>query len=67
MLRAKIVKNNTTEEAVADGLNINRTTWYRKLKDGGSKFTVEEVDKLAYILNLSADDIMKIFFTALVA
>lgn len=62
ILRGKIVECNTTQEALADSIGINRSTFYRKMKDGGKNFTVGEVEKIANILSLNSEDVMKIFF-----
>lgn len=61
MLRGKIVECNTTQEAVADAMGINRSTFYRKMKEKGRFFTVEQVQQMAKILSLSSDEVMKIF------
>lgn len=62
MLRGKIVECNTTQEAVADAIGINKSTFYRKMKQNGKKFTVAEVQKIADILSLTSDEVLKIFF-----
>lgn len=64
ILRGKIAERNTTQEAVADKMGINRSTFYRKMKEGGKPFTVEEVQKLARALSLTSEEIMRIFFAA---
>ena len=62
ILRGKIAECNTTQEAVANAMGINRSTFYRKMKEEGKFFTIEEVQKMAKILSLNEEDIMKIFF-----
>ena len=62
ILRGKIAERNTTQEAVANAMGINRSTFYRKMKKEGKFFTIEEVQKMAKILSLNEGDIMKIFF-----
>lgn len=62
ILRGKIVERNTTQETVADEMGINRSTFYRKMKENGLPFTVGEVQRLAAILSLTGDDVMRIFF-----
>lgn len=62
ILRGKIAECNTTQEALADSIGINRSTFYRKMKDSGKNFTVGEVEKIANILSLNSEDVMKIFF-----
>ena len=67
ILKGKIVEKNVTQEAVADDIGMDRSTFYRKMKNEGKQFTVEEIQKLRKILELSNDDIIKIFFTQEVA
>ena len=62
ILRGKIAERNTTQEAIANAMGINRSTFYRKMKEEGKFFTIEEVQKMAKILSLNEGDIMKIFF-----
>ncbi|MDR2044860.1 MAG: helix-turn-helix domain-containing protein [Clostridium sp.] len=61
-LRGKIIERETTQEAVADRMGIDRSTFYRKMKKGGNPFTVEDVQKIAEILALTSTEVMKIFF-----
>ena len=49
-------------EKAADALGIDRATFYRRLQKQGTKFTVEEVAKLAEMLNLSSAELQEIFF-----
>lgn len=62
-LRAKIVERQTTQEALADAMKMNRSTFYRKMKGNGRAFTVGEVQSIVELLNLSASEVMKIFFS----
>ena len=66
-LRGIIVERNTTHEAVADHIGINRSTFYRKLKTGGNTFTVEEVQKMVEAIPLSTEEAIAIFFSPDVA
>ena len=66
-LRGIIVERNTPQEAVADHMGINRSTFYRKLKTGGNTFTVEEVQKMVEAIPLSNDEAIAIFFSPVVA
>lgn len=43
-LKGLIVERGTTQQTVADALEIDRSTFYRKLKKGGT-FTVGEANK----------------------
>jgi predicted DNA-binding protein (UPF0251 family) len=60
-LRGKIVENNTTQEAVADTMNIDRSTFYRKIKSGGEGFTIKEVRDMINIIPLTREEVWEIF------
>ncbi|HIW33515.1 MAG TPA: helix-turn-helix domain-containing protein [Candidatus Paenibacillus intestinavium] len=60
-LRAKIIEAGTTQEAVADQVGMNRTTFYRKVKSEGLSFTIGEIHKIANAINLTQDDAIEIF------
>lgn len=59
--RAKIIENGLTTEKVAEKLNINVATLYRKM-NGTSDFTRSEIQKLKEILNLDVKTASEIFF-----
>ncbi|SCG82676.1 hypothetical protein DW1_1103 [Proteiniborus sp. DW1] len=59
--RAKIIENGLTTEQVAEKLNINVVTLYRKM-NGVSDFTRNEVQQLKEILNLDVHTAYAIFF-----
>lgn len=61
-LKGKIVEKNTTQEAVADFMGIDRTTFYRKMKNGGSGFTVGEIHKMSQAIPLTKEEAIDIFF-----
>lgn len=61
-LEAKTKEAGLTNEEVAKKLCINQTTYYRK-KRGFSDFYREEIKILADLLNLSSEDVNRIFFT----
>lgn len=44
-LKAKIVERNTNISAVAKALGLSKSTFYRRLKNEGRDFSVEEVKK----------------------
>ncbi|MBS5724924.1 MAG: helix-turn-helix domain-containing protein, partial [Clostridiales bacterium] len=50
-LKRRIAEQNTTLEAVAHTLGVNRSTLYRKLRGGGKKLTISDVSKISQILN----------------
>ncbi len=61
-LKEKIISQNTTIEAVAEAANMDRSNFYRKLKNNGKGFTVEEVKLLAKALNMNPAESTDIFF-----
>lgn len=65
-LKGKIMERGTTQEALAKALGINKSTFYRKMQQGGN-FTIKEVNLIVLALHLSKDEAMSIFFADLVA
>ena len=63
MLRKHIKANNLTIAQVADKMEINQSTFYRKLRSNGETFSIAETKSLAKILNLTASDCKDIFFS----
>lgn len=61
-LKGKIVEAGTTQEAVADYIGMDRSTFYRKMKRSGNTFTVEEMNKIVKCISLNVDDAVSIFF-----
>ena len=64
MLKRKIVESGMTQEAVADAIGMNRSTFYRKMKRKGNTFTVEEMNKIVQVIPLSREEASNIFFTS---
>lgn len=60
-LKGKIVEVNTTQEAIADLIGIDRTTFYRKMKSDGKSFTIGEVHKLVQVIPLTPQEAIEIF------
>ncbi|MHB9781145.1 DUF739 family protein [Streptococcus sp. 10F2] len=65
-LKGKIVEKNTTQEALADKMGIDRSTFYRKMKQGGN-FSIKEANAIVQYLSLSRDEALRIFFAETVA
>ena len=61
-LKGKIVEKGTTQEAVADRMNINRTTFYRKMKNNGEGFGIGEIHQMVNAIPLTKDEAVSIFF-----
>lgn len=60
-LQHKIIEKNTTQEALAMSVGIDRSTFSRKLKSSGNAFTVGEMMKMMKVLSLSNEDTIRIF------
>ena len=58
-LNGKIVERETTKEAIADEIGINRSTFYRRLKNG--KLLIGDMHKICEVLNLTKDEAIEIF------
>ena len=65
-LKGKIVERNTTQEELANKIGIDKSTFYRKMKQNGN-FSIKEVNCTGATLNLSKDEAMSIFFSETVA
>lgn len=61
-LKRMIVEKNTTLDAVAKILDINRSTLYRKLRGDARGITVKEAQSIALYLGLSTDEVLNIFW-----
>ena len=62
-IKAKIVELNTTTEAVARDVGIDRATFYRKLQREGKSFTIGEIHRLVKALRLTQQEAVDIFLT----
>lgn len=65
-LKGLIVERGTTQQAVADAIGIDRSTFYRKMKKGGD-FTIGEAKKIKEELPLTDSEAIEIFFGPKVA
>lgn len=66
-LKGIIVEKNTSQEAVAESIGMNRATFYRKMKSGGKNFTIGEIQKMVKTIPLTNEEAMSIFFNNKVA
>ena len=62
-LKGKIVEKSNTQECVADAMGMNRSTFYRKMKNNAETCDVSEVYAIADILKLSPSRAGEIFFS----
>ena len=61
MLKETVVTKNTTFEALAYAMGINRSTLYRKLRRGTSGITLRDAEKISNCLALSRAEASRIF------
>lgn len=61
-LKGKIVESGKTQEKVADALGIDRSTFYRKMRNGGEGFTIGEIHRLTEAIPLTKEEAIEIFF-----
>lgn len=61
-LKGKIIENGHNVEQLALEMGINRATFYRKLKNTGIGFTINEAKWLYHKLNLTKEEAIAIFF-----
>ncbi len=66
-LRGLMVEKGFTVDQLAIETGINRSTLYRRLKDGGAEFTLEEVAAIRRALGMSDEETRLIFFDSTVA
>lgn len=58
-LNGKITERQTTKEAVASEIGIDRSTFYRRLRSG--KLLIGDVHKMCEVLDLSTTEAVEIF------
>lgn len=61
-LRAKMIENNFSVEALSNIIGVSKSTFYRKLSEKGENFTIGEANAIARALNFTAMDFSAIFF-----
>lgn len=62
-LSDKIAQKGLTISALADSIGVNKSTFYRKLNNGGDNFLLWEIESVAKHLGLSQQDIIEIFLS----
>lgn len=59
-LKGAIVENGKTQQEIAEEIGIDRSTFYRKMKNGGD-FSIGEVSRMVTAIPLSDDQAIQIF------
>lgn len=60
-LNGKIIECGMTKEGLAMAINVDRATFYRRVKN--KKLLLSDVQKICNTLNLTTDEILSIFFS----
>lgn len=66
-LKGRMVEKRINATDLAKKLEINRASFYKKMKASGVTFSLREIDLMAETLNLTAEDVIAIFFSQYVA
>lgn len=66
-LRGKIIENGLSVKDLADNLEMDRSTLYRKMNSEGDTITISDAMKISKVLNLTLEDVNSIFFSDFVA
>ena len=66
-LRGLMTEHHITQDALAVALGINRSTLYRKISEGGARFTAEEIFKMKDYIPLTDKEVIDIFLSKKVA
>lgn len=66
-LRGKIIENGLSVKDLADNLEMDRSTLYRKMNSEGDTMTISDAMKISKVLNLTLEDVNSIFFSDFVA
>lgn len=66
-LRGKIIENGLSVKDLADNLEMDRSTLYRKMNSEGDTLTISDAEKISKILNLTLEEVNSIFFSNFVA
>lgn len=60
-LKGKIKECGMTQEEFAKAIGMEKSTYYRKMQSGGSKFTIGQMHDAVKVLGLSAEEANDIF------
>jgi len=60
-LSSAIKQRGLTARKLADNIGVNRSTFYRKMRAGGSNFMLWEIESIIKFLGLTKHDAMEIF------
>ncbi len=62
-LRGAIAERNISKAALAEKIGMDRSTFYRKMQEGGGNFTISQAQALASVLQLDREQAADIFLS----
>lgn len=66
-LKGKIIEAGFSVETFSKKVNMNKSTFYRKINNDCETFSIKEATKIVEVLELSASEAIEIFFNNIVA
>ena len=60
-LRGRMAEKKIGKEELAERIGMDASTFYRKMRGDGEKFTVGQMHKIVEVLGLSREDAITIF------
>lgn len=64
-LKRKMAEKEISNEEMAKALNINPSTFYRKLQTAGENFTVGQMHRIVEVLGLNREEVALIFLNVI--
>lgn len=62
MLKSKMVERGVNSEKLAESLNVNLQTYYRRLKNNGANLRISDIQTITDVLELDTDEFNAIFY-----
>ena len=60
-LKGKMAEENVTDNELSSAIGVDKTTFYRKVREGGGKFTVEQIQGIVAKLAMTPAEALNIF------
>jgi predicted transcriptional regulator len=62
-IKEQLSTKNITVSALCAKLNIDESTYFRKIASGGNKFSIEQINKMVEVLSLTKEEACRIFLS----
>lgn len=63
LFKSKLVARGFNVTTFAQAIGVDRNTLYRRLRNDAEKLQVGDIKKMVQLLDLTAEDVIEIFFT----